>query len=269
LALLLFDYQQLSIFVFYPNLMKPNKLIVALAILMGLSIAGYLVGSAIQRFQKEDRVISVKGFAEHEVKSNFAVWTIKNKIATNNLAEGSKLMDETRVRLIDFLLQNGIKKAEIVQKRLNVTDKMAREYTDNNSSGFRYLIENVMQVRSKDVETVNIVSKQTDKLLKMGIVLAEEQVYDPTVQYSYTNLNEIKPKMLSEAIKNAKKAAEQFTQDSQVTLGKLKSANQGLFTIVDRDIADSSPNPNNGEAGNGTDIYKKVRVVINASFSVE
>ena len=56
-------------------------------------------------------------------------------------------------------------------------------------------------------------------------------------------------------LKNARAAAEKFALDSQSELGKIKRANQGLFTINDRDI-------------NTPDI-KKVRVVTTVEYYLE
>ena len=45
----------------------------------------------------------------------------------------------------------------------------------------------------------------------------------------------MKPEMVAEATKNAREAANKFAEDSDSRLGKIKSANQGQFSIEDRD----------------------------------
>jgi len=248
---------------------KNRVILISIAFIIGFSSLGFFIGKSIERFRKEDRSISVKGFSEKEVKSNFAVWTIKTRITTNELAEGSKNSEENKNKIIAFLLENGLKKEEIIQQNLNVTDKLAREYS-NDVGAFRYIIENTLQVRTVHVDLVDKVSKETDKLLKAGILIAENNEYNPAIKYLFTGLNDIKPQMLSEATQNAKQAASEFTKQSDVKLGKLKKASQGLFSIVDRDQAIISPS---GEGGyyqaNVNDIYKKVKVVVSVEYSVE
>ena len=51
------------------------------------------------------------------------------------------------------------------------------------------------------------------------------------MQYTFTDLNSIKPAMIEEATKKAKEVAEKFAKDSNSKVGKIKSAYQGLFTI--------------------------------------
>ncbi len=247
---------------------KYNSLVIALSIVVGLVTEGYLIGKSLERFKKEDRFISVRGFSEKEVKANLAVWTIKTRITTNDLLTGTKKVEENKQKIVDFLLKNGINPSEIVQQNSNVIDKLAREYAQTEIGPYRYIIENSIQVRTENVDTVLLASRQTDKLLQAGVVLSGGGDYNSPVQYLFTGLNEIKPSMLVEATQNAKAAALEFAREGNVTLGKIKSANQGLFTIVDRDFSIMSPSAE-GHAQNDRDIYKKVRVVVNIVFSVE
>jgi hypothetical protein len=63
---------------------------------------------------------------------------------------------------------------------------------------------------------------------------------------------EIKPEMIEEATKQAREVAQKFAADSQSTLGKIKRASQGQFSIKDRD----KNNPH----------IKKIRVVLMAAI---
>jgi hypothetical protein len=241
--------------------------VIAISIVIGFVINGFFIGRSLERFKREDRFISVKGFAEREVKANFAVWTIKTRIATNDLIEGSKIIEGNKNKIVGFLHDNGLKPEEIIQQNSNVTDKLARDYGSNDIGAFRYIIENTIHVRTENVDTIQYASRQTDKLLKAGVLIADNNDYNPSVKYLFTGLNEIKPAMLSEATQNAKKAAVEFTKESNVRLGSLKKANQGLFTIVDRDYSIISPN-DGGYAPSVNDLYKKVRVVVNIEYSI-
>jgi hypothetical protein len=242
---------------------------IAIAIVTGIIINGYFVGRSLERFKREDRYISVKGFSEREVKANLAVWNIRTRITTNDLIEGSKTIEDNKNKIIEFLQNNGIQKHEIITQNSSVTDKLAREYGPNDIGAFRYIIENSIQVRTENVDTIQYVSRQTDKLLKVGVLITENNEYNPSVKYLFTGLNEIKPAMLSEATQNARNAATEFTKESGVRLGKLKKASQGLFTITDRDYSIQSSMHEGGYSPSVNDLYKKVRVVVNIEYSIE
>jgi hypothetical protein len=65
----------------------------------------------------------------------------------------------------------------------------------------------------------------------------------------------MKPKMMQEAIENAQKTAEQFATNSNSQLNKIVSADQGQFSIDDRD--------------SNTPYIKKVRVVTTVTYSLK
>jgi hypothetical protein len=93
-------------------------------------------------------------------------------------------------------------------------------------------------------------SSQAD-LLKKGVVVAGNDWENP-VEFKYEGLNEIKPQMIEEATQNARETAQKFAQDSDSSLGKIKTANQGTFTIEDRD--------------SNTPYIKRVRVVTSVTY---
>ena len=65
----------------------------------------------------------------------------------------------------------------------------------------------------------------------------------------------IKPAMIEEATKNAREVAEKFAQDSNSTVSKIKSAQQGQFSISDLD--------------QNTSHIKVVRVVSTIQYQLE
>lgn len=67
-----------------------------------------------------------------------------------------------------------------------------------------------------------------------GIAISGQD-YEARTQFLYTGLNKIKPGMIEQATRNAREVAEKFAHDSGSKLCKIKRANQGQFTIEDRD----------------------------------
>jgi uncharacterized protein len=251
--------------------MENKRLIIlSTAIIIGSILGSLILGRALQRFKTQDRYISVKGFSEREVKSDLVVWTIRTRIANNDLSDGSKAIEDAKNKVIDFLIKNGIKNEEIIQKDLTVNDKKAQEYGSMNiGDSYRFIIDKIIQVRSSDVENIQKVSRMTDDLLKAGVALSSSNNYEGSVKFFFTKLNDIKPEMLSEATKNANEAAIQFTKESNTKLGKLRKANQGLFSIIDRDDFLSGQTVNGYNPFSGNDLFKKVRVVVNVDYSIE
>lgn len=85
--------------------------------------------------------------------------------------------------------------------------------------------------------------------------------------YLYTKLNDIKPAMLADATKNARKSGEQFAADSGSKLGAIRQANQGVFSITPRDQMTETPDTAGGCGVSSP--YKKIRVVTTVDYYLE
>ena len=129
--------------------------------------------------------------------------------------------------IVKFLRANGISEKEYNVNAPKVQDMQADNY-GGNPAPFRYNVTTVVVVTSDQVEKVNkLMNKQTE-LMSQGIAIVAGD-YNYQTLYEFTGLNEIKPDMVADATKNARKAARKFAQDSKSKLGKIKSASQGQF----------------------------------------
>ena len=113
-----------------------------------------------------------------------------------------------------------------------------------------------MTLRSNDIKRSQNAVRHQFELVRRGVVLEEGS----GMAYTFTRLNDIKPRMVAEATQDARAAAEQFAKDSGAEVGAIKSATQGYFSIEARD----------GDSGGGWGVsdtpYKKVRVVTTIDF---
>src|SRR5690606_40057302 len=129
-------------------------------------------------------------------------------------------------------------------------DKLAREYGSQEVS-MRYAAAQVITVYSDKIDTVRASQGNVAELGKKGIALGGNE-YNQQTQFLFTKLNDIKPAMIEEATRNARAVAEKFASDAKSQIGKLKRANQGQFTIEDRD--------------SNTPYLKKIRVVSTVEY---
>lgn len=206
----------------------------AAIIAIGLCLLGLSINSAIKAFVNKERVVSVKGLAEIEVEANKVTWPIAFKEVGNDVQQLYKSINEKSKVVVAFLKENGIVDSEISVNPAEVVDMDAERYSNNNNQ-YRYISTSVITVTSTNVKLVRkLISEQT-ALLQKGVVVTGSD-YRYNVNYEFTGLNDIKPGMIEEATKNARAAAEKFAKDSDSKLGKIKRANQGQFSIYDRDI---------------------------------
>ncbi len=226
---------------------------------LGVSLGGYFIGDGIYRAMS-GRTVTVKGLAERDVVADTAVWNIKINGVGGDLTELQQRIDRDIAAIRVFLLDSGFAPSDIQNLRIQVRDKYAG-YSDtelkNQQNDGRYVIETGVMVRSHDVTLVDNVSRRMGELVRRGITITED--YSGPI-YIFNGLNDIKISMIEQATKNATAAGQQFAKDADARLGKIKSANQGVFSIESRDPTDSWSS-NERQA-----INKKVRVVATITF---
>ena len=233
--------------------MKDNRMIAAALIALGIMCLGWSIKAGIDNFANKDRKVNVKGLAEREVEADKGTWPIVSKELGNDLPELYNKIGVTQGKIKAFLLRNGIKEAELTVNAPQVVDLNAREYGERNQP-YRYIVTSVITVTSQNVKQVrSIIAKQGD-LLKEGVAIVDGG-YDNPVKYEYISFKEMKPKMMQEAIENAEKTAQQFAENSHSQLNKIVSADQGQFSIENRD--------------ENTPYIKKVRVVTTVTYSLK
>ena len=198
-----------------------NWRIEAIILAVGLSLAGVFVRNGLSEFSSRSRVVTVKGLAEMEVKADKVTWPLTYKVLGNDMVSLYNEIEESNAKIIAFLKSKGVK---------------------------------VVTVTSKQVDLVRGLINEQSELLKQGVAIVSGD-YRYNVTYDYTSLNDIKPKMIEEATKNARTAAEKFAKDSESSLGSIQRAYQGQFSIENRD-------PN-------TPYIKQVRVVTTIDYSLE
>lgn len=231
--------------------MDKGRLFGGLAVMLGLIVIGLMLPQSVGKFRSYDRTVNVKGLCEKEVKADKVIWPVVYRVMANDIQSVYDQTDRNNAEIIAFLKSGGIEPSEITVSVPEISDKYASEY-GNNDRAFRYIAKTVITVYSSDVDKVLALMSQQSVLLKKGIVTGGLNQWENPVQFKYEGLNDIKPQMIEEATMNARETALKFAKDSGSRLGKIKTANQGTFTIADRD--------------SNTPYIKKVRVVTSITY---
>jgi hypothetical protein len=219
----------------------------------GLSLGGYFIGKGIADRNSGSRIISVKGLAERQVPATLAIWSIGYQSSGNDLVGlNEKLKWDTQV-VIDFLTKkHGFAESDIAVQPPSFTDtSLQMRDKDTPPPPQRYNGYQSVLLRTSKVDAIKGTMADMSELIQKQVMLGSRT----SPNFSFNELNEIKPGMIQEATKNARIAAEQFSKDSQTELGKLRNASQGWFQIDDRDDA--------------TPEQKVVRVIVEVQYEVE
>lgn len=210
-----------------------SAIILGVSLFFSFSTLGYFIQETVSEFKGYERVVSVKGLSEKEYPADKVIWPIQFTLANNDIQNLFAQIDTQSKLIKEFLAKLNL--ANNIQfSAPAVTDRKAQQYGNADKVEFRYLASQTLTVYSDNVEAVRKAISQIGELGKQGIVFNHNS-YSNRVEYSFTRLNEIKPEMIEEATKNAREVAEKFAADSNSSLGKIKTASQGQFSIMSRD----------------------------------
>ena len=220
---------------------------------IGIIALGFCIKSGLESVIAKDRKVVVKGLAEKEVEADKVTWPILSKEIGNDLPQLYQTINHTTSTIRQFLLANGVKAEEINVNAPVVIDLNAERYGENKNP-YRYNITSIITVTSNNVKLIRSLIARQGELLQKGIAIVDGG-YDNPVKYEFVAFRKMKPKMMQEAIENAEQTAEQFAKNSKSKIDKIMNADQGQFSIDDRD--------------SNTPYIKKVRVVTTVTYSLK
>lgn len=202
---------------------------------ISILLAGYFIGNMHKTGKRYDRYVQVKGLSEREVIADLAVWPINIMLTGNDLRLLQKAIEKQTNDVYDFFINQGFDNEELTRGLTNIEDAEANIYSSNRERReFRYLAKSEFTVRTTDINKLKKALDGSLNLMSKGILLSSKNSWRP-IEYIFTRLNDLKPSMIEEATKNARKVAEKFARDSESEVGKIRIARQGLFSINDRD----------------------------------
>lgn len=225
------------------------SVILAVGIAGGFALLGSNISSGIESFVNRDRIVTVKGLSERQVKADRVIWPVGFRELGDDLQDVYGRIEKSKDQVVAFLKEAGLTDAEIEVASPQVTDAQAEMYA-NQKSRYRYSMTQTVTVSSDKVDLVRDLLVRQSDLIKAGVTLVGD--YSWRTSFQFTGLNTVKPAMIEEATKNARASAEKFAQDSGSSLGKIRRANQGQFSITDRD--------------SNTPYIKSVRVVTTVEY---
>jgi len=234
---------------FWKDTVNRRWLISSAILAVGLVAGGYLLGDGLTRAKAADRSVTVRGLAERDVKADLATWTIAYSATAPDLASAQASVDRDTSAIQAFFKELGFPDDALQPTGVNVSN-----FTTDGVQ--RFTVRQRMTLRSTDIARAEKAVRRQFDLVRRGVVLEEGS----GMAYTFTKLNDIKPAMVAEATKDARASAQQFAKDSQTSVGGIKQATQGYFSVEARD----------GDSGGGWGVsdtpYKKVRVVTTVDF---
>jgi hypothetical protein len=231
-----------------------------LVLALAMVLSALLIGRGIERFRAADRSVSVKGVAERPVEADVGQWPLRMVAADNDLDAAQRKIAQDRRTVLRFLARFGIDSSATQLQGFEVADTRADRYQSSVAPN-RFIITTTLMVRTGEPEKIRQASQRVADLVASGVVLSSGGPgYGGGPTYLFTRLNDLKPEMVAEATRNARKAADEFARQSGSRLGGIRRASQGFFEILPRD-----PGPGVSQEAQ---IQKTLRVVATVEYQL-
>ncbi len=203
-----------------------NNLLAGALVALGLTLSGLFIYCGISKFANKDRAVSVKGLSTREVEADYAVWPLSYSLSGNDLPALYAQLEQVSARVKKHLLALGFEESDFRQGSVSVSNNWDSYY--GSRPEFKYTLSTSLIVSTDKVQLVVASQGKESSLLKEGLIVTTEKW---NLDYQFNGLPELKPSMIEEATQNARAVAQKFADDAQCSLGSIRRASQGQFSI--------------------------------------
>jgi len=229
---------------------------------LGLTTSGYALGDGLRRWKMaEHRNVTVRGVSERNVTADRATWPVNFSHEGTDLSSVQQSVDQQARAVRAFFLRAGFKPQEITDEDISLRREQPTDRDGEPVGPEQLTVSRTIQLRTNDIARVRLAYARQAELLRDGVEVVGSA---SNVSFTFTKLNALKPEMIAEANKNARRSAQQFASDSGVSVGKMKTASQGYFSVGARDGEDCD----DCESSGGSSPFQKVRVVTTIDYEL-
>lgn len=207
------------------------KTLTAAIFAIAIVIASIVLGNAFMNRNRTEQTISVNGLGKEDFTSDLIVWEGRFVKENTDLQQAYTDLAQDKEIVSNYLISKGIQPENLVFTAVNTRRNTRPTYSANGNyigeDFIGFILEQNVQINSKDVEQVEKVSREVTELLNKGV-----QFYSEAPRYYYTKIEDLKIEMISRATENARLRAEKIAENSGASLGELVDANMGVFQIT-------------------------------------
>lgn len=231
--------------------------IIIAAVILSIALGGGLMKVGSGFASRSSDGITVTGSAKISATADNAVWVLNVSLSSPAVSTAVKKVDSDVAALSDYLIKAGIPTDALTLGA--VSTYANEEFSNGNATGriLSYRANREVTVRSKDVELISKLSQGIGALLATGINVNN---YGPA--YYISNLPELRPQLMAEAMKDAKVRAEALTKAVGGQIGSLVNVKAGPIQIT---TPDSTMTADYGAYDTST-IEKTVTATVSVTF---
>ena len=236
---------------------RQSILYIGIALILAVALGGGLVKVGAGFAARNANGITVTGSAKTSATADNVVWTLNVSLTRPTVAEAVTKVGNDVASVSKYLTDGGIPADALTLG--SVSTYANEQWVNGNNTGkiLNYRASRDVVVRSKDVQLVSKLSQGIGTILQQGVTVNN---YGP--QYYISNLPELRPQLMSDAMKDAKVRAESLTKAVGGSLGSLSNVKAGPIQIT---TPDSTMTADYGAYDTST-IEKTVSATVSVTF---
>lgn len=221
---------------------------------VAVAVGAFALADGIRDRDGGDDVLTVTGSARERITSDYVTWNLAVTSQRPTAAAAASELAGWARQVRAFLTSEGVEAEELTLQPI-----FTETLTDEDGAVFAYRLTRSFDVRSGRVDAIAAVAEGSSRLLARGIPLAAQPL-----QYVFTKLPELRPRLLAEATKDAQNRARVLAEATGADLGTLRGVDVGVFQVT---------SPNSTEVSDygvydTSTLEKDVTAVVNVTFAV-
>lgn len=231
------------------------------------------MGSSFKNRNASQNSISVVGLGTTDFTSDEIYWSGTFRIKGNDAKTAYSLINQERQKVLNFFKRKGFTENEIhlhgitISKHyrtitLEPTDDGHYTRTEQIPDGFE--ASQTVYFSSKKnkplMQKIEKVSSQAAELVNLGV-----EFDGNTIQYTYSELANLKHDLIQKASKDARERALKIVRSAKGHLGQLQNASMGVFQITGKgEVVEDS-------YGGNYDVYSKnktARITVRLNYNL-
>ena len=207
-----------------------SALLVAVAMGAGL----YQVGRGLA-LRADSTGLTITGSSHVNVSADRAVWTLTVQEIAPNASGAVSKVNQGVDALTAYFHSGGIDPTTL--ELGGVSTSFNQGYKDGNATGkiLTYQANRDVTIRSEDVNKIQKLSQGLGVLLQTGV-----NIMSNGPQYYVSTLSNLRPKLLADAMKDAKLRAVALTASTGTSVGAIRSARSGPVQVTAADSVEVS-----------------------------
>ena len=210
--------------------------------------------------------LTATGSASYDFESDLIVWRGSFSVHGETPRDAYGVIKNDAALIQNYLQQNGVADNEMVFSSVSISQRYTSIYDENGyyvgEEADGYDLTQSLTVSSTDIDKVEGISRDITQLIEAGV---EFESYNP--EYYYTQLDEMKLELIEMATANAKERIDIMAEGTGASLGKLLTANLGVFQITAKNSGDEDYSYSG--AFNTSSRYKTASITVRLNYSVD